>query len=121
MPAVAETASIVVFLVGIVVGSCCWPSSGVRGWRGRRRDVGDEEVVFEIGIATVIEVGKHLSLCIVFGKPTRVSVIDTAKAWTGETRRRRGTYRYKGRTCDILRLSRRVVKFGVEVYRAFTA
>jgi hypothetical protein len=56
----------------------------------------------------------------VFGKPTRVSVIDTAKAWTGETSRR-GNGRYKGTVCDILRLSRRVVKSGVEVYRAFTA
>jgi hypothetical protein len=57
----------------------------------------------------------------VFGKPTRVSVIDAAKAWTGETRRRRGTCRYKGRTCDILRLSRCAVKSSVEVYITFTA
>jgi hypothetical protein len=56
VPAVAETARIVVFVVFIVVGL----SSGTRGWRGRRRDVGDEEVVFEIGVAIVIEVGKHL-------------------------------------------------------------
>jgi hypothetical protein len=56
-----------------------------------------------------------------FGKPTRVSVIDTAKAWTGETRRRRGTYRYKGRTFDIFRLSRCAEKSSVEVYITFTA
>jgi hypothetical protein len=60
MPAMAETARIVIFLVFIVVGPCCWPFSGVRGWRGRRRYVRDEEVVFEIGIAIVIEVGDHL-------------------------------------------------------------
>jgi hypothetical protein len=57
VPAVAETARIVVFVVFIVVG---WPSSGVRDRRGQRRDVGYKEVVFEIGIAIVIEVGKHM-------------------------------------------------------------
>jgi hypothetical protein len=60
MPAVTETARIVVFIVFIVVGSCCRPCSGIRGWGGRRGDVRDEEVIFEIGIAIVIKVGKHL-------------------------------------------------------------
>jgi hypothetical protein len=50
MPTVAETASVVVLGVG----------AGVGRWRGRRGDVGDEEVVFGLRVVVIVRVGYHL-------------------------------------------------------------